>query len=533
MKIAEYLLRTLEENGVRHVFGNPGTTEIPLVKLCERRSGLQYVVALSEVSAVPMADGYARATRSLGVVNLHVAPGLGNGMGNLYTANVVQSPLLVLVGGQDRRFLHTNPLLWGPVERMAETVTKNVFAINRRQDSVFNIKAAIRAALSKPYGPVALLCPPDLLDEDVDALPGKVTPRLLGTLGKDVAIQYALELAAATNPAIVAAEEVHWDASAPQLQMLASALGATVYVAPYTGTLPISSRSEVYGGYLPPSHAKIEERLAPHDTIFFVGGRGLRTTLYSNAALKQRKLWVGHSHFEVMSDSEIQHACIADTRLALSDIHTALSANRAAHSPRRTRIPDAPPGPQVPMHPSRALYMLLNGFEGAIWIDESGLSTSDVRQWVNANDGEYFINGSGGIGWGIGAAVGVALSKPERQVVAVLGDGSSLYASEALWTASHYGTRMLIIIVSNGEYATLNEAASRLSGNAISLFRIDKPRMNFEGLAVLHGWRYRKAVSDADIASFIRASGGCVGHNTLLEVVVDPAIKPIGSAKHF
>ena len=75
MKIAELLLRTLEANGVCHIFGNPGTTEIPLVRLCERRRKLKYIVALSEVSAVPMADGYARATRSLGVVNLHVAPG--------------------------------------------------------------------------------------------------------------------------------------------------------------------------------------------------------------------------------------------------------------------------------------------------------------------------------------------------------------------------------------------------------------------------------------------------------------------------
>src|SRR5512146_3194530 len=114
MKVSEFLLRTLEKNGVRCIFGNPGTTEIRLVKACERRGKPHYVVTLSEVAAVPMADGYARATRSLGVVNLHVAPGLGNGMGNLYTAGIAGTPLLVLVGGQDRRFLHTHPILWGP-----------------------------------------------------------------------------------------------------------------------------------------------------------------------------------------------------------------------------------------------------------------------------------------------------------------------------------------------------------------------------------------------------------------------------------
>jgi len=110
-KIVDVLLQTLEKNGMGFIFGNSGITEIPLVRACERGGKLRYIVALSEFAAVPMADGYARATRSLGVVNLHVAPGLGNGMGGLYTACVAQTPLLVLVGGQARRFLHTQPSL--------------------------------------------------------------------------------------------------------------------------------------------------------------------------------------------------------------------------------------------------------------------------------------------------------------------------------------------------------------------------------------------------------------------------------------
>src|SRR5688572_14025056 len=153
MTVVEFLLRTLERHGVRCIFGNPGTTELPLVRACERRRGIEYIVALSEVAATPMADGYARATRSLGVLNLHVAPGLGNGMGGLYTARIAQSPLLVLVGGQDRRFLHTEPILWGPVEKMAATVAKAVFTLNSRYDAVFNIRAAIRAALTLPFSP--------------------------------------------------------------------------------------------------------------------------------------------------------------------------------------------------------------------------------------------------------------------------------------------------------------------------------------------------------------------------------------------
>src|SRR5918999_5926743 len=111
MKVVEYLLATLEKNGVECIFGNPGTTEIPLVRACERHAQLRYVVALSEVAAVPMADGYARAGRTLGVVNLHVAPGLGNGMGALYTARIAGTPLLVLIRGEGPPVFHTPPIL--------------------------------------------------------------------------------------------------------------------------------------------------------------------------------------------------------------------------------------------------------------------------------------------------------------------------------------------------------------------------------------------------------------------------------------
>src|SRR3954471_794379 len=140
MKVVDYLLATLEKNGVECIFGNPGTTEIPLVKACERLQHIRYIVALSEVSAVPMADGYARTRRKLGVVNLHVAPGLGNGMGTLYTAGVAGTPLLVIIGGQDRRFLHTEPILWGPVEKMAASVCKAVFGMTSRYDTAAEIR---------------------------------------------------------------------------------------------------------------------------------------------------------------------------------------------------------------------------------------------------------------------------------------------------------------------------------------------------------------------------------------------------------
>jgi len=536
VKIAEYLLQSLERIGVRTIFGNPGTTEIPLVKACDRRDGLRYVVALSEAAAVPMTDGYARATRSLGVVNLHVAPGLGNGMGGLYTAGIAKSPLLVLIGGQDRRLLHTAPILYGPLEAMAATVCKTVLGLVSPDDAAANIRNAIRAALTPPYRPVALICPPDLLEAETDATPAAVVPARLGGLEHTEASRIADLLCGARSPAFVAAEDVHWHSAAPALRALAESLDAPVYVAPYAGVLPIDANSPAYGGYLSPGLKQIAERLAEHDALLFVGGRTLRTTLYSQASLPQPKAWLGDDPTMMPIGDEFRSAHLADLRQALSAVRMACAGRRRRETPapRTWRSEIAlPPAAEAPLHPTRAISALLQAFPEALLYDESGLSTSDVRQWMHSASGDYIVNGSGGIGWGLAAAVGGAIGRRERQVLAIIGDGSALYASEALWSASNQGVRMLLVVLSNRRYATLNEAAFRLAGRNLDLFSIEPPTIDFSGLATLYGWDHAPARTEEELAGALRGLGGRVQRNTLLELVLDPAVTPVTAARHF
>jgi benzoylformate decarboxylase len=534
VKVAEFLLRTLEANGVRHIFGNPGTTEIPLVRACEASRRIRYVVALSEVSAVPMADGYARATRALSVVNLHVAPGLGNGMGNLYTARIAGTPLLVLVGGQDRRFLHTNPILWGPLEAMAGAVCKQVFSLSSTYDAAANLRNALRAALTPPYAPVALICPPDLLEENIDAAATRMHPPALGTLSASDARRYAAFLSAAKHPAVVAAEDVHWAGAADAVHALADLIRAPVYVAPYTGVLPVNSAAPCYAGYLPPSMAQIAERLAQHDALLFLGGRGLRTTLYSEAKLPQRKAWLGHDPGVTARDGEFELACMADPRTGIEAIIEA--AQEAGFASRRrlaARRSMSLPAAGKTLHPTRAIKALLDRYEDALWVDESGLSTSDVRQWMRLPAGRYLINGSGGIGWGLPAAVGTAVAQPDRLTVAVIGDGSALYASEALWTAAHYRARLLLVILSNRRYATLNEAAQRLTGNTLTAFTLEPPVLDFSGLATLYGGHYASASTERELIRALDTLSHSDQRITLLELKLDPALKPVTASRHF
>jgi benzoylformate decarboxylase len=146
--------------------------------------------------------------------------------------------------------------------------------------------------------------------------------------------------------------------------------------------------------------------------------------------------------------------------------------------------------------------------------------------------GEYIINGSGGIGWGLAAAVGGAIARADRKVVAAIGDGSALYASEALWTAAHCGTKMLLTVLSNRRYATLNEAAMRLSGSELESFTIEPPVIDFSGLAKLYGWRYASAHTEDELERVLRDADAFAA-NTLLEVKLDPALKPITASRHF
>jgi benzoylformate decarboxylase len=532
MKIAELLLRTLEANGVRHIFGNPGTTEIPLVRMCEHREKLRYVVALSEVAAVPMADGYARATRGLGVVNLHVAPGLGNGSGALYTAGIAGTPLLVLVGGQDRRFLHTQPILYGPLEAMAGPVTKAVYTLTDAASAEFYIRKAIRAALTPPTGPVALICPPDLLEEEIDGAAQFITVPSLGGLASEDVHAYAAFLGKAKKPALIATEDVHWANACGELQRLAESLGAPVYVAPYTGILPIAASSHAYAGYLSPSRTSISKQLAGHDALLLVGGTGLRTTLFSDAELPQRKAWLGTDADFDWDENEFELARIADLKHALARLADATRSSRAEKTAARPPL-KIPAAGKTDLHPTRAVDAILQAFPRALLVDESGLSTSDVKALMHSAGGEYLINGSGGIGWGLAAAMGAAIGQASRQIVALIGDGSALYASEAMWSAAHYSARVLLVVFSNRRYATLNEAAARITGHELDLFTIEPPVMDFSGLAKLYGWNYASVATESELTAFLAANNTSMGANTLLDLKLDPKVKPVTAARHF
>src|ERR1700758_456987 len=223
-------LELLKQEGVEILFGNPGTTELPLMDALAVENELRYVLALQEASVIGMADGYAQASGKLAVVNLHVTPGLGNAMGMLYDAQKAGSPILVTAGQHDQDFNRTEPILYADLPPIARPLVKWSDEVHRLADLPRLVHRAAKTALAPPTGPVFLSLPGDILkaEGEIDLLaPTRVAAQMRGDPG--AVKQAAAILAAAKRPLLIAGDAVARSKAHAELVALAELIGAPVY----------------------------------------------------------------------------------------------------------------------------------------------------------------------------------------------------------------------------------------------------------------------------------------------------------------
>src|SRR5215831_455960 len=265
-------LALLKQEGVDIMFGNPGTTELPLMDAFATENELRYLLALQEAAVVAMADGYAQASGKLTGVNLHVAPGLGNGMGMLYDAQKAGAPILVTAGQHDQGFNVTEPILWADLPTIARPLVKWSSEVRRLSDLPRIVHRAAKTALAPPTGPVFLSLPGDILqaEADIDLLaPTRVAPRLRGDpAAVDAA---ATLLAAAKNPLIMAGDAVAHSRAHAELVELAELIGAPVYseIVPSTASFPASH--PLFRGAMGRVTPAIRAVMEQYDLVFAVG----------------------------------------------------------------------------------------------------------------------------------------------------------------------------------------------------------------------------------------------------------------------
>ena len=275
-------LAVMRDEGVRRMFGNPGTTELPIMHALTEQSEISYVLGLQESVVIAMADGYARASGELVACNVHVAPGLGNAIGTLYTANVSGTPMIVTAGQQEQGHGLTEPLLYAPLVPIAQPVVKWAVEVSRIEDLPRIMRRAAKVAQTAPTGPVFISLPGDILNSSAAIDLGDTTTVDTAARPIDAAIEaLAKRILAAKSPAILAGSEIYSSHAWDEAVELADALGAPVWQQSVQTGAHFPSEHPAYMGALNRNQAQVRENLTPHDLLICLGAEVLTMSVYS------------------------------------------------------------------------------------------------------------------------------------------------------------------------------------------------------------------------------------------------------------
>lgn len=479
MRARQVFMDSLVAHGVERIFGNPGTTESPLLDSLAAYPSIAYITALQESIALCAASYYAQATGKTGVVSLHVAPGLGNAIGMMYGALRAGSPMIVTAGQQDTRLRLNNPVLGHDLVAMADPVAKWSVQVERGDEMAPVLRRAFKIAHDPPAGPVFVALPIDVMEQETDI--AAITPASLrrAPLPTPDAIGQAVELLlGATRPVIVTGDDVARCSATDPLVAFAESIGASVWCEGLKlhNAFPTSHPSARLG--LPLDAAGIAKALGDSDLVVLVGGSFFEDVWYApNSPFPDGAKVI---HVET-SPERLAHAVapdlgiVGDIGATLSAITSSIQSNgsdafaasaAARNDALRTRK-DKEIAVQTaraqkawdrePISMPRVMAEIRDGLpESAVVVDETITASIDLARTINfANAGDYYGARGGGIGQGIAGALGVKVAEPDRPVVCISGDGSAMYAIQALWTAAHANLPILFIILANREYRIL------------------------------------------------------------------------------
>ncbi len=549
------LLELLKQEGVRVMFGNPGTTELPLMDALAVETELRYVLALQEAPAMAMADGYALASGGLAVVNLHVAPGLGNAMGMLYDAQKAGSPVLVTAGQHDQTFNFTEPLLWADLPRIAQPFVKWAHEVRRIEDLPRAVHRAAKTAMAPPTGPVFLSLPGDVLSASADidlGAPTRIAPRSRGDAEAIAAA--ATLLARAERPVIIAGDAVPQSGALAELVALAEALGAPVYDEGMASRTMFPASHPLHRGNFARLPAVIRGILQAHDLLLSVGGDLFTLSLPGEVESLPEGMAIVHldtDPWEIGKNYPTRVGILGDPKATLPELTEAVRGAMTAEGSRRAaaRLAEAKAegesglarlraqaeaaAARTPIQPL-ALMGAIAGMlpDDAVVIDETVSSGAGLRRLLQSNDAQSFFGlRGGGIGWGLPAAVGVKLALPHRPVVALIGDGSAMYTIQGLWTAAHEKLPMTFVIINNSSYRILKQRTNAMKQFAAQTDRyvgmeLDNPQVDFVSVARGLGLDAHRARTLAEVRDLLAAALRADGP-TLIDVEMDRAFKPV------
>ncbi len=536
----EAFLEILAQAGVRYLFGNPGSTELPLNDALAGDSRFTYVLGLQEVPVVSMADGYAMASGHLGVANVHIACGLGNSMGMLYNAYCAGTPLLLTAGQQDRRLRIEEPVLAGDLVSVARPWTKWAHEVQRVEDMPVAVRRAVQTALTPPTGPVFLALPLDVQtgssEQPLDLAPPHVPDRRVRP-PREALLRAAEILATAKRPAILAGSRVTESQASAELAAIAQRLGAAVFDESATshGRLPMTTDHPCYAGALPLWSPDVSKLLAGYDVLLVVGINLLRQYLYHEPArpipAAARLVQLDDHAWEIGKNYAVDVGLIGDPKAGLAELDALLKEAMPAaqveaagqrcerHAARRA---DEQAKLQAELRDQRGCRpmtaMTLMSTVGRVLPPDAAVIQEATtthqflleRLGLLKNPTCYFAHRGWSLGWGLGCTLGVKLAWPQRPVIGLLGDGAALFGIQGLWTAARHQIPVALIVANNAQYKILKDCGDvlrlpHLARRQYVGMDLVTPEVDFLGLARAFGVEAVRIHEPDELCEILRA----------------------------
>ena len=526
------LIDVLRDEGVTHVFGNPGSTEMPLMDALVDAPDIAYVLGLQEATAVAMADGWALASGKVGFVNLHAMGGLGNAMGALVASKASETPLVVTAGQQDTRHLSSEPWLSGDLVALASPAMKWAGEARRGADVGKMLRRAFAIAQTPPCGPVFLSLPMDVLGEEAnEPAPPRSAPARLGPSPDAAALAEALAAYGPDDVVVVLGDDLA-PSVADALAAFAEAGGYAVWGTQLTSRVAFPAAHPCWAGVLKPDFVEMRARLAGLKALVLVGGRSFIAYPYREV----EPIPEGVKIFHVAETAEAfgrEHAAdlalFGDIPSTLRETAAALSLRvdsmrrrgarrRAGWSQDGSRGDDAGRDPRrrgLGLTSDAAVLAVFDALpDDALIANNSAATFGAVQELMATRPGRYFFARGGVLGCNMPAAVGAALQH-SGPVVSLVGDGGAMYSPQALWSAAHQRAHVVFIVFNNRRYGVLQNVARQLgcanalAGRFVGMDVIDPP-IDFLALAASMGVPAeradsREAIAEAAAKAFARS----------------------------
>jgi len=527
--VKQATLDLLRAFGITKVFGNPGSTELPF--LSDWPDDIDYVLALQEASAVGMADGYAQATRNAGFVNLHSAAGVGNALGNIYTAHRNQTPLVITAGQQARSILPLQAFLYA--ERASEFPRPYVkYSVEpaRPEDVPAAIARAYYTAMQPPCGPTFVSIPIDDWAHATAPVEARKVSREIGP-EPDAMKALVAALASAKHPALVVGPGVDRAGAVDLMVRVAEKAKASVWVSPFSARCSFPERHPQFAGFLHASPAQLSDALREHDLVVVIGAPVFTFHVEGHAAIFDG----GATIFQITDDADaaavtpVGTSIIATMKPALSLLLDMLPESKRA-TPKGRALPPAPQAAD-PLPVEFLLHSLSQAMPKGTSVVEEVPSHRPAMQKFMPMPGQdsFYTMASGGLGYSLPAAVGMALGKPKQRTVCLIGDGSAMYSIQALWTAAQRKLPLTIVVINNSGYGAMRSFSQVMQVRNVP--GLELPGIDFVRLAEGMGCHAVRVSKAAELGEALKRGLAHEG-TSLIEVVVDSAVPVLYGQKH-